>query len=208
GDNSITAQYTGDANFAGSTSTGMTVTVSKSSSTTTLIPSTTTPVFGQNVTLFATVQAVAPGAGTPTGMVQFFNGATSLGSATLSAGTGSIVTNTLALGANSITVQYAGDTNFTGQTTSPSTVTVGQASTSTTLTSAPASPVVGQTVTLTAKVGVVSPGSGTPTGTVTFMNGSTTLGTATLSGGSGSITTSSLPAGSDTITTIYSGDTN
>ena len=39
---------------------------------------------------------------------------------------------------------------------------------------------VGQPVTLTAIVNVLGPGSGTPTGSVTFKNGTTSLGTETL----------------------------
>ncbi len=52
----------------------------------------------------------------------------------------------------------------------------------------------------------------TPTGTVTFMQGSTTLGTATLSGSGGTATASltvkgtQLAVGADTITAQYSGD--
>ena len=206
--NSITAQYSGDTTFAASTSPAVIVAVAKSSSTTTLTPSTTNPVFGQSVTFTATVLPVSPGAGTPTGTVQFFNGTTSLGTGTLSSGTASVSSSTLALGANSITVQYSGDTNFMGQTSPATTVTVGQASTSATLSTTPTSPVVGQAVTLSADVVVVSPGTGVPTGTVAFMLGSTTLGTATLASGVGSITTSCLPAGSDTISMVYSGSTD
>ena len=204
----ITAQYLGDTNFGGSTSPPITVTVDQSLSSTVLIPSTLTPVFGQNVTLSATVQASGLGAGVPTGIVKFLNGTTTLGTATLQSGTGSIVTSTLALGANSITVQYLGDTNFTGQTSTATPITVGQASTTANITTTPSSPAFGQTVTITAKLVAVSPGTGTPTGTVRFMNGTTSLGTATLSSGAGSITTSSLPTGTNTITTIYSGDTD
>ncbi len=208
GANSITATYSGDNNYDSGTSAATPVTIGQASTTTTIIPSTTTPVFGQSVTLSATVQAVSPGAGTPTGTVQFFNGTTSLGTATLSSGTASVATSTLALGANSITVTYSGDTNFIGQTSSATTVTVGQASTSTTVTSSPASPVFGQPVTLVGTVTVVSPGTGSPTGTVQFMFGSTVLGTGTLTNGVASITTSSLPVGSDTISTTYSGNTD
>jgi autotransporter-associated beta strand protein len=206
--NSITAKYTGDTNFTGSTSPAVTVTVAQSESSTTLIPSTTTPVFGQSVTLSATVQAVAPGTGVPTGTVQFFNGTTSLGMATIASGTGSIATSALALGANSITVKYSGDTDFKGQTSTATTVTVGQASTTANITSTPSSPSFGQAVMITATVVPISPGTGTPTGTVQFLNGSTSLGTATLSSGAGSITTSTLPSGTNTITVIYSGDTD
>jgi hypothetical protein len=49
---------------------------------------------------------------------------------------------------------------------------------------------------------------GTPTGSVTFFDGSTQLGSAALSTGSASFTTSALASGSHTITAVYSGDTN
>jgi hypothetical protein len=57
-------------------------------------------------------------------------------------------------------------------------------------------------------VSAVSPGSGTPTGTVTFKDGSTTLGTATLASGKAAFTTSALSAGSHSITASYAGDSN
>jgi hypothetical protein len=50
--------------------------------------------------------------------------------------------------------------------------------------------------------------NGTPTGTVTFLDGSTSLGTGTLASGSATYTTSSLAAGTHSITASYSGDTN
>ena len=68
--------------------------------------------------------------------------------------------------------------------------------------------VAGQAVTFTATVSPVSPGSGTPTGTATFMDGSTTLGTAALGGGTASFTTSALAVGTHSIKVVYSGDAN
>ena len=63
-----------------------------------------------------------------------------------------------------------------------------------------------QSVTFTA---TVSPnGSGTPTGTVTFMDGSTALGTGTLSGGLATFATSALAIGTHPVTAVYSGDSN
>jgi hypothetical protein len=47
-----------------------------------------------------------------------------------------------------------------------------------------------------------------PTGTVNFMDGTTSLGSAPLSGGVAEFTTSTLSAGSHTISAVYSGDTN
>jgi hypothetical protein len=57
------------------------------------------------------------GAGTPTGNVAFFDGTTPLGASPLTAGLASITT-TLIAGTHAITAVYAGDTNFTGSTSS------------------------------------------------------------------------------------------
>jgi Bacterial Ig-like domain (group 3)/FG-GAP-like repeat len=64
---------------------------------------------------------------------------------------------------------------------------------------------VGQMVPLTATVAPAG-GSGMPTGTVTFMNGSTALATATLSGGTATWSTTGLGVGNDNITASYSGN--
>ncbi len=60
----------------------------------------------------------------------------------------------------------------------------------------------------TISVTIVPAGAGVPTGTVTYMDGSTTLGTQTLSGGAAAFTANGLTTGSHTITVNYSGDTN
>ena len=74
------------------------------------------------------------------------------------------------------------------------------------MTASPAAPVFGQAVTLDATVSVVSPGTGVPTGTVTFEEGSTTLGTAPLINGVAQLSTTPSAAGTETITVAYSGD--
>ena len=66
----------------------------------------------------------------------------------------------------------------------------------------------GKSVTFTATVSPVAPGSGTPTGNVTFMDGATILGIGTLSSGVATYTTSALLAGIRSITAVYGGDTN
>src|SRR5438094_1552179 len=67
--------------------------------------------------------------------------------------------------------------------------------------------VFGQPVTFTATVTANSPGAGTPTGTVTFKDGSSTLGTGTLNGsGQATFTISTLAVGSHSITASYGGD--
>ena len=86
------------------------------------------------------------------------------------------------------------------------TLTVLQVATTTSLSSNHNPSLSGQSVVFTATVSVVAPGSGTPTGTVTFYDGTTSLGTGTLSGGIATFSTSSLSAGSHTITASYGGD--
>jgi hypothetical protein len=85
----------------------------------------------------------------------------------------------------------------------------------TTATSASASSVIaGASVTYTARVTVNSPGSGIPTGTVSFSDGGTPIagcGAVTLSDtttDTATCTTASTLAAAHTITTVYSGDSN
>jgi MBG domain (YGX type)/Bacterial Ig-like domain (group 3)/PQQ enzyme repeat len=95
-------------------------------------------------------------------------------------------------------------TNYT-VTAINGTLTVSAAATTTALT-APASAAYGASVVLTA---TVSSTSGTPAGTVTFLNGSTALGTAALNpSGTAALTTTTLPAGTDTVTASYAAQGN
>src|SRR5438874_2714106 len=97
----------------------------------------------------------------------------------------------------------------TSTTTSASTTTTTLPGTTTGLTSSVQPSVFGQPVTFTATVAAKSPGAGTPTGTVTFKDGSSTLGTGTLNGsGQAMFTTSTLTVGSHSITASYGGDTS
>lgn len=80
-----------------------------------------------------------------------------------------------------------------------------KANTTSSVSSSAATVLVGLPVTFTGKV---SASSGTPTGTVTFLDGTTKLGTGTLSSGSATFQTSSLAAGVHNVTVSYSGDSN
>ena len=170
--------------------------------------STNPSVFGQSVTFTTTVSAVSPGAGTATGTVSFFDGATLLGTGTLSSGSATLSIASLAVGSNSITAVYNADANFLTSTSSAVTQTVNQASTTTTLTSSTNPSVFGQSVTFTATVSAVSPGAGTATGTVSFFDGTTLLGNGNLSAGTTTLSIASLAVGSNSITAVYNADTN
>src|SRR6202044_220908 len=119
------------------------------------------------------------------GTVQFLNGTTVLGTATLSGGVASLVTTALPFGFNSITAAYQGSTSFSPSTSTAITQTVTQASTTTSLTSSLNPAGLGQSVTFTATVHPAPPSTGgpTPTGSITFMDGTTTLGSGTLANG-------------------------
>ena len=197
--NYLSANYWVDVVFSGS----QPGTVATS---TTLVSSANPSASGQAVTFTATVGPVAPATGTPTGTVTFKDGSTTLGSGTLSGGTATFTTSALAVGTHSITAAYGGDGSFAASTSAALSQVVNQAATSTTLVSSANPSASGQAVTFTATVGPVAPATGTPTGTVTFKDGSTTLGTGTLSGGAATFTTSALAVGTHSITAVYGGD--
>ena len=163
-------------------------------------------VFGQAVTLTATVAAVAPGAGTPTGTVTFSDGATILGTATLTGGTAARTVSTLPVGTHHVRAAYAGDGNFTAAASGPVTEVVAKDTTTTVLAGSPAGPsVYDQFVTLTATVAADAPGGGTPAGTVTFRDGATVLATRALVGGVATLKTQALAVGDHAITATYAG---
>src|SRR5262249_15460080 len=153
--------------------------------TTTLGSSLNPSVFGQTVTFTATV---APS--TATGSVTFFDGGASLGSVPLSGGSATLSTSTLSVGGHAVTATYSGDANDSGSTSSTLTQTVsaGSVSTTTSVSSAQNPSAFGQSVMFTA---AVSASSGTPTGTVTFFDGTTALGSSGLDpSGAASLSTS------------------
>jgi hypothetical protein len=142
GTHTILASYQGDNSFSASASpTSLTVTVAKASTTLSVGANPTNPSVGGSVTLTATVttasNATANASQEPTGTVQFFNGATAIGSpATVTGGVaasgfaqaiGNIQTSALPQGNNSITATYSGDGNFVGNTSPAITVSVGVA---------------------------------------------------------------------------------
>ena len=169
--------------------------------------------YGQSVTFAATVRSAnEPGTGTPTGTVTFYDGTTALGSGTLSGGKATLVTTGVLTGSQPITVVYGGDPNFATSTSAVLTQTVNQDATTTKLTSSANPSVYGQSVTFTATVTASRPGSGVPTGTVTFSDGSTPLGSGTLNAsGVATYTTTAfqLSVGSgQSIAAVYGGDVN
>ena len=133
--------------------------------------------------LTATVSPPASSGGVaPTGTVNFYSGDPAagrfLGAAALISGVASFNTAGLTTSDTSIVADYLGDDNYLASTSSAFAVTVSHASTTTALTITPNPSGFGSPVILTAIVTVSTPGSGLPTGSVQFFNGSTLLGTS------------------------------
>ncbi len=136
GGHTVTATYGGDTNFSASPpSDTFSQTVNQASTTTALSSSANPSVFGQPVTVTATVVPVAPGAGTPTGNVVFTVDGAAQPAAALSGGQATFTTAAPpSLGAHTITATYGGDTNFSASPPSDTfSQTVNQASTTTAL---------------------------------------------------------------------------
>jgi hypothetical protein len=133
GSHGITANYLGDASFNPSTSAAVTFTITKGATAASMSASSIKIASGATVNLTATIDTTSRG-DSPSGTVAFFNGATQLpGTVFLNSGLNTTTgyaqatatfPTTLADGTNSITVQYNGDPNYSGSTSSAVTVTV------------------------------------------------------------------------------------
>jgi hypothetical protein len=173
--------------------------------------------YGTGDTLTATMDS------TETGWVSFRQNGVEIGAAPLVSGTATFNTaGNLAAGTYNVVAVYTGDANFAPSTSSSQSVTINQATTTTTPTVAANPAAIGVPDTLTATLGSLPAGTA-PTGTVTFTDTttSTTLGTAPVSqvivnqGGSPVIqfvatlsATFTLPLGTHNLSATYNGDAN
>ena len=182
-----------------------TITVIAPESTTVVTTSPNPSVSGQNVTLAATVSAAGDATGTPTGSVQFKVDGVLLGTMLLSGGSASFTTSSMAIGNRSISAVYSGSSIFLGSTGTTSHA-VNKVTTSTAIASNLNPSTYGQSVTFTASVTSVAPGSGTPSGSIQFKQNGLNLGPpAGLSGGVASKVVTGLTAGTTDIEAVYSG---
>jgi len=205
----IAANYSGDPNTsAGTGSLPLTVAqAAKPVPAVSLAATPQIPIYGATVTLNLSVAAAAGGP-VPTGTVAFSDGLLALGTVPLNA-TGQVSlaapSNTLlalAAGTHTIGAVYSGDSYYGGATATPLGITIGKASTSTSLTAPYGGP-------FTATVAVLLTGAGTPTGQVQFSSGATSIGTAALQAqGSSFIATLPRNTQSGNITATYLGDAN
>jgi hypothetical protein len=204
---SVHAVYAGNADYNGSTAPVNLFNVGKADSSTTITTLPSNPsTFGNAVTVRSTTTGAC---GTPTGTVNFYDGGSPIGSATMNgSGVADLIVSNFSVAAHVLSATYTGDTTYAGDSSGNHTHTVSKRNVSgVTVTSSINSSLYGQSVTFTANV--ASDISTKPTGEVIFKDGVTSLGTRTLDpSGQATLSTSSLTAGSHSITVEYQGDAN
>lgn len=206
GNHNVVASYSGDSTYAPSVSATEGLFAQPEPTMVALTSNPATSNYGQQVTLTAVIAPITAQNHSATGTVKFTFGNTVVGTSPIVGGVATFNTSLLPAGVDSVTATYSGDTNFASSSVS-TTETVNGSASATVLTVAPNPALVGQTVTLSAAVVGVS-FSTTPTGSVTFYNGTTSLGQVALdAAGQAKTTLAGLPFGSYTITAVYSGDT-
>ncbi len=241
----VSARYGGDTSDASSTSTPISVTISPETSTTTLQVNAYNPLtgagvsptsipYGSEVLLDAQIEGTAEGAntqGTATGTVTFANGATTLGTATVSASGNSaswppLSSKFVALspGTYSATAAYAGDASFKASTSAPVAFTVAKGITTMTANDCTSTVSIGNFTTANVNITTNFNAGAAPTGSVIITGNGQTIGTITplyptiyvvsstdivyILQGSGSFGGLDLAPGNNTVTLTYSGDSN
>jgi len=162
-----------------------------------------TAVYGQAAAAAVTVTGSA---GSPQGAVTLLEANTALAQATLAAGAANFTLPMLAAGAHSLTALYAGDGLNPTAASAPVPVTVSVAPTVVAAQQPTQNAYAGLPLALSASV--ASTTTGTPTGTLSFLEGATVLATANLSNGSATAAWLAPTAGSHSIVAAYSGDPN
>ena len=206
-----TWSFAGNRDYAPATGTAQIVI--NPADTTVILTSSTDPfgsTYGEAVTFTATVNVVDPGAGTPTGQVDFFDGDSLIGSGHLSGSVATFTTSDLTAGDHPITARYEGDgKNFNPSSSDhPYIQSVARANTSIIGRFGDAS-VYGQTLTIQAIVSVFPSTPAPPDGDLyLYDTNGTILDTAPLNGVGYDFSRSDLSAGTHTLTVLYTGDEN
>jgi parallel beta-helix repeat protein len=209
----VVAAFPGTADYSPIQSAPVTFTIAPATPTIALGESGGSAVYGQSVTLAATVAAAGD---TPGGSVTFLDGTTPLATVPLDrTGKATLTVSGLAVGTHSFFAAYSGDTDDRGVQSGPMSVTVSRAATEI--------EVVSQSVLkkkkvvslgLKAVIRPLAPGVGIPTGLVTFEVRSKVrkkvtekvLGTAMLGDGAASLTVKFRGVPNQPITILYGGD--
>ena len=113
GAHAITASYGGNAQFSASASGTLTQAVNQAATSLALTSSANPALLNQPITLTAMLSVVAPGAGSPSGTVQFLvDGSPSGAPVSVSGGKASLSLSNLSVGSHTIYADYSGDADF------------------------------------------------------------------------------------------------
>jgi len=205
----ITGVYSGDSNYAPSTSPVLSVTLPKASTAITVTPSSSTVLSNQSVQVTVS-ETQLTGLPVPTGSVTLTYGSVTTAATSLVNGTASftVPANSLPIGYDSIAGNYSGDADYVANTASAAiTVNPSGATTPTVKATGPTG-TVNYPVSITVKVSGPS-GSPVPTGIVNLV-GSNNQPSLTLNNGSAtySYQNGDLTPGPNSITAQYTGDSN
>ncbi len=175
GSHAVVASYAGDANDDGSSSAALVLPVNLATTTIALSSSASPATVLAPITFTAVVSG---NGGIPTGTLSFFVDGVSADTATLDAtGKASFTDSALSVGSHAISAGYAGDANDSASTSTTLTQAVQAISTVTSLGTGTTSGENPETILVATVVGGSGP---VPTGTITFVNGTSTIGSATL----------------------------
>jgi uncharacterized repeat protein (TIGR03803 family) len=207
---SCTINYPGDINHTAAASPAFSILINQASTTTTLksapVGGGTAPVFGQPITLTATVASAGTVTVTRTGTITFYDGKLALGTVALSTNTASYIVTPAKAGSHAYTAVYSGDTGFKPSTSPALSVTVARVKPVIALHASVANPIsTGEAIPLT--IQLTPPYAGLPTGTITLKDGAKVLRVVTLdASASTSVSLSYTSSGMHQLTAIYSGD--
>ncbi|WP_418061993.1 Ig-like domain-containing protein [Pimelobacter simplex] len=210
GTRQVTADYSGDAEFADATSPARAVVVNRGDVTVELTSPYNPTVAGEDVVLDVAISSNAAGAGVPTGEVQLYAGAGTIGAplALDHRGRARLTTDELPVGTHRVRAVYLGDGDrydassaFLDQVVNPGTTTVR-------LTSDRNPAPAGAPLTFVVQVDPVRPATATPTGQLSLEIDGVPLDAPVALGPDGRVrvTTAALAAGGHTVLARYLGD--
>jgi hypothetical protein len=210
---SLQATYAGDANYGSSTSTPVTITLTKGATTSSVSPATASPYAFSPLQLTATITPTNASSSLPSGTFTFTINSVAQTPASLIPGNPSTATLTITTpspGNYTLAGSYGGDSNYSGS--SATSVGFGVQKSPTTVTVVPptTSPAAGATFQVTLNLTPQYPGSTLPTGNVTVTVDGTGQTTAALVGGTTATVTLTAPSttGQHNLQASYAGDTN
>jgi hypothetical protein len=210
----LAASYSGDSNYNSSISPSVSFTVAKTTTTTVVTPSTTTPALGSTLPVSVSITPATVGSTLPSGTVTFTLDGAAAGTVAVQVGspsTASITLSALSPGTHTLTATYSGDTYYATSIGTASTITVPKSPTTLLVTPATTAPAGGTALVVTATLTATIPGSSLPTGTVIFTLDGTSVGTSAIVSGSPSTATITMAStavipGTHVLAATYSGD--